>query len=35
MVKFQFFCLQGGTHIIKSYSSMKLTGTKSFRLYLL
>ena len=35
MVKFRFSYLQGGTEIIKSYSSRKLTRSKSFRLYLI
>ena len=37
MVKFQFSSLLGGTgtEIIKSYTSIKLTRSKSFRLYLI
>ena len=35
MVKFQFFCLQGGTEIIKFYISKKLTRSESFCLYLI
>ena len=35
MVKFQFFYLQGGTETIKSYSSIKLTKSKPFCLYLI
>ena len=35
MIKFQFSYLQGGTEIIKSDSLIKLTRSKSFRLYLI
>ena len=35
MVKFQFSCLQGGTEITKYYSSIKLTRSKPFCLYLI
>ena len=35
MVKFQFSYLQDGTEIIKSYSSIKLTRGKPFRIYLI
>ena len=35
MVKFLLSCLQGGTEIIKSFSSIKLTRSKSLRLYLI